>query len=65
MLSRNFDRFIEAIPGTFDEERPKKYSGINRYVLSPRVAVYALADWEQRRISCPALGSDILNSMLG
>lgn len=26
----NFDRFIEAIPGTFDDNRPKKYPGINR-----------------------------------
>ena len=26
----NFDRFIEAIPGTFNESRPKKYPGINR-----------------------------------
>lgn len=26
----DFDRFIEAIPGTFGEDRPKRYEGINR-----------------------------------
>ncbi|KAK0934916.1 hypothetical protein LTR29_013485 [Friedmanniomyces endolithicus] len=26
----NFDRFIEAIPGTYSAESPKKYEGINR-----------------------------------
>ena len=26
----NFDRFIEAIPGTYDEAKTKKYEGINR-----------------------------------
>lgn len=26
----NFDRFIDAIPGTYDDNRPKKYKGITR-----------------------------------
>ena len=26
----NFDRFIDAIPGTYDEVKGKKYEGINR-----------------------------------
>ena len=25
----NFDRFIDAIPGTYDEAKAKKYSGVN------------------------------------
>lgn len=28
----NFDRFIDAIPSTYDASRPKKYEGINRLV---------------------------------
>ena len=26
----NFDRFIDAIPGTYGEQKVKKYEGINR-----------------------------------
>ena len=26
----NYDRFIDAIPGTYDEAKGKKYEGINR-----------------------------------
>lgn len=28
----NFDRFIDAIPSTYSDDRPKKYQGINRFV---------------------------------
>lgn len=27
----NFDQYIDAIPGTFSETKPKQYPGINRY----------------------------------
>nr|OQO27050.1 hypothetical protein B0A51_07391 [Rachicladosporium sp. CCFEE 5018] len=33
----NFDRFIEAIPGTYDEVNVRKYEGVNRNLL-PRSA---------------------------
>ncbi|CAK3858288.1 2-oxoglutarate-dependent dioxygenase [Lecanosticta acicola] len=38
----NFDRFIDAIPGTFDEQRPKKYAGINSgdYLVQRLAATY-------------------------
>lgn len=34
----NFDRWIDAIPGTYDEGRAKKYEGVNRYVSRKRFA---------------------------
>ncbi|KAK4505376.1 hypothetical protein PRZ48_003339 [Zasmidium cellare] len=38
----NFDRFIEAIPGTFSDSRPKKYPGINSgdYLVQRLTATY-------------------------
>ncbi|GAB7354216.1 hypothetical protein MBLNU459_g4760t1 [Dothideomycetes sp. NU459] len=38
----NFERFIEAIPGTYDEAKPKKYPGINsgEYLVQRLTATY-------------------------
>lgn len=38
----NFDRFIDAIPGTFDEAKQKKYQGVNSgdYLVQRLTATY-------------------------
>lgn len=38
----NFDRFIEAIPGTFDEAKEKRYVGVNsgEYLVQRLAATY-------------------------
>ena len=38
----NFDRYIEAIPGTYASEQEKKYEGINswQYVIQRLTATY-------------------------
>ncbi|KAK4963495.1 hypothetical protein LTR10_001124 [Elasticomyces elasticus] len=55
----NFDRYIDAIPGTYSEERPKRYQGVNRSVslsqllsidviLIQAVAIILRGGWQQR-----------------
>lgn len=61
----NFDRFIEAIPGTFDESRPKKYPGINRlgrrYRTRWRSIELTCLQW---RLPGPAFSGDVLKGGL-
>ena len=61
----NFDRFIDAIPGTYDEAQGKKYAGVNRSVrmLFPflvKIQEDQFANRSQRGVPCPALDSYIL-----
>lgn len=57
----NFDKFIDAIPGTFADVKDKKYEGVNRSVMTPLcIGMDEEADKKQWSISGPTTDSDIL-----
>lgn len=67
----NFDRFIDAIPSTYDASRPKKYEGINRLVChstAPRCvcvcvcAVHRTDSLQWRLSRTAALGNVLTHS---
>lgn len=43
----NFEKFVDVIPSTYGEERPKKYQGINRFVSLLHVVEKCGADKSQ------------------